>query len=60
MNLIVTGLEESSRKVDEFRKRGCSVDVISMERLIDRLKQDLDFILVADAIVSFVDAGIRP
>lgn len=56
MNLIVTGVDESSSKIDQFRKRGCSVDVIPIEQLLERLKLELDF-TIADAVVSFVDAG---
>jgi hypothetical protein len=56
MNLIVTGVDESSSKVDDLRKRGCSVDVIPIEQLLERLKLDIDS-TIADAVVSFVDAG---
>jgi hypothetical protein len=55
VNLIVTGRENASIEVDELRKRNCAVDVLPNERLLDILKQDLAPLLLADAIVCFVD-----
>jgi hypothetical protein len=59
VNLIVTGRENSSAQVDQFRKRGCSVETIPGARLPDILKQNLNPGLIADAIVCFVDAGAQ-
>lgn len=57
MNLIITGLDHSSAEVAEFQKRGCALDLVPTERLLDLLKQDPYPGLVADAIVCFIDTG---
>jgi hypothetical protein len=57
VNLIVTGREDSSTDVEELRKRGCAVDVVQTDRLLDQLEQNLDPSLLADAVVCFADAS---
>jgi Domain of unknown function (DUF4263) len=55
VNLIVTGRENATTEVDELRKRHCAVDILPNERLLDILKQELAPLLMADAIVCFID-----
>ena len=55
MNLIITGRENSSAEVEQLRKRNCVVEIMPSDRLPDRLKQNLDFLLFADAIVCFIE-----
>jgi len=49
MNLIITGRESSSVEVEQLRNRNCAVEIMPSDRLLDRLKQNLDFLLFADA-----------
>jgi hypothetical protein len=53
VNLIVTGRENSSPEVEQFRNRNCLVEIIASDGLPDRLKHNLDILLLADAIVCF-------
>ena len=55
MNLIVTGRDNSSKEVDELRKRNCALNVLPAERLLDFLKQDLAPLLMVDGMVCFID-----
>ena len=55
VNLIVTGVEDSSTEVDNLRNRGCAVETVPSDRLMDSLKQNLDCSMWADAIVCFME-----
>jgi hypothetical protein len=55
VNLIITGRENSSAEVEQLRKRSCAVEIMPSGRLLDSLKQNVDFLVFADAIVCFIE-----
>ena len=58
MNLIITGREDSSAEVEQLRNRNCAVEVMPSDKLLDRLKENLDFSLFADAIICFMEVDV--
>jgi hypothetical protein len=58
VNLIITGREDSSAEVEQLRNRNCAVEVMPSDKLLDRLKENLDFSLFADAIICFMEVDV--